>query len=283
MTVDHDAGEAPDMDPRPDGGFYQSVVAAIDGSDISVEVLKGAAAIATQIDSEVTLLTAGSAGVDLPHVAEAVEAADLEDPLDVEFVGLDDEHPTTADAILGYAANLPLPLLVMGSHGRSGLLSVLLGSVSGEVVQKSHKPVLLYGPRATGGTAYSRVVACLDGSDFSEEIVTEATAWAKALDLPLWLIEVVEPDAGGGAGIETNYVHNIARRLQDSGLDLEWDVLHSKHPQKAILDWVGDDPTTIIAISTHGRTGLERVLLGSVAADVIHGAAGPVITCVPAK
>jgi nucleotide-binding universal stress UspA family protein len=125
-------------------------------------------------------------------------------------------------------------------------------------------------------------VACLDGSDFSEVIVNEATAWAAALDVPLWLVEVVDPEAAG-AGIETNYVHNVARKLEDSGVDLEWDVLHSRHPEKAILDWVDNDPTTILAMATHGRTGLRRVLLGSVVADVIHGAAGPVITCVPAK
>ena len=276
MTVDHETGEA----PAPESEFYQSVIAAIDGSEISTEVLKGAAAIAGQIGAEVTLLTAGSAGVDLPHVADAVEAAGLADPLDVEFVGIDDEHPSTANAILGYASGMDHPILVMGSHGRTGLLSVLLGSVSAEILEKSHKPVLIYGPEAKGGARYTRVVACLDGSEFSEVILGEAVEWARQLDIPLWLVEVVEPEAGG-AGIESNYVHNIARSLE--GVDAQWDVLHSHDPDKAILEWVGGDPSTLLAMATHGRTGLRRVMLGSVVAQVIHGAAGPVITCVPTQ
>ncbi len=263
-------------------GFYQHVIAAVDGSEFSVPVLRTADTLARAVGADITLLTAGSAGVDLPHVAAAVETAALAEPLDVEFVGIDDEHPSTADAILGYVEGVDNHILIMGSHGRGGLLTVLLGSVSGEIIEKSRKPVLLIGPKARSSDTYTRVIACVDGSEFAEKIVREAEAWAKALDIPLWLVEVVDPDPNLGT-IETNYVHNVARRLKDDGVALEWDVLHSRNPAKAILDWVGDDAGVLLALATHGRTGLRRVLLGSVVADVIHGASGPVITCVPAK
>ncbi len=283
MTVEpgvSNISEVEQMEQRD--GFYRNVIAAVDGSEISVQVLRAAATIAQAVDAEITLLTAGSAGVDLPHVAAAVETANLAKPLDVEFVGIDEKHPSTADAILGYAAGVEDGIIFMGSHGRSGLLTVLLGSVSGEIVEKSRRPVVMLGPKSRTSDKYTRIIACVDGSEFALNIVSEAVAWAKALGVPLWLIEVVDPEPNLG-GIETNYVHNVAHQMKDNGVDLEWDVLHAKDPAKAILDWIGDDAGTILALATHGRTGLRRVLLGSVVADVIHGARGPVITCVPGE
>lgn len=280
MTVEPGVSNKSETTQRD--GFYRNVIAAVDGSEFSVHVLRAAATIADAIDAEVTLLTAGSAGVDLPHVAAAVETANLAEPLDIEFVGIDEAHRSTADAILGYTANADNAIIFMGSHGRSGLLTVLLGSVSGEIIEKSRAPVMLFGPKSRSSDRYTRIVACVDGSEFALAIIDEAEAWAKALGVPLWLVEVVEPEPNLG-GIETNYVHNVAQKMRNDGVELEWDVLHSKHPAKAILEWVGDDAGTILALATHGRTGLRRVLLGSVVADVIHGARGPVLTCMPAK
>ena len=100
---------------------------------------------------------------------------------------------------------------------------------------------------------------------------------AEKLDVPLWLVTVVSPSALAaaaaqspdiGGGNETGYVRSLARRLgKTRDLDLEYDVLHSEHPDRAIVDFVGDDGTAVM--STHGRSGLSRLFAGSITAGVV--------------
>ena len=72
----------------------------------------------------------------------------------------------------------------------------------------------------------------------------------------------------------------IAEELGD-GSAVDWDVLHSNDPARAILDEAGSAPDTAIAMATHGRSGLAHVTLGSVTDAVIRHSGCPVLTIRP--
>jgi nucleotide-binding universal stress UspA family protein len=173
-------------------------------------------------------------------------------------------------------------IVAVGTHGRGGIGLSLLGSTAIDILTRGGRPTVAYGPGTSAPIEIARVVACLDGSDFSELSLSEATRWANALAVPLWLIQVVPPDLPAEvSAYETTYVHNLARGLAGFGQRIEWDVLHATSPAESILDMYGNDAGTLLVMATHGRTGLQRVLLGSVATQVVREAWGPVVMVCP--
>jgi nucleotide-binding universal stress UspA family protein len=180
----------------------------------------------------------------------------------------------------------PGTLVCMSSHGRGGLARALLGSVAEALLRQLDRPALVVGPHLPEGFTFGgRIVACVDGSRESERTLEPARQWAAALDLPLWLIEVAEPAASGEWAshrdtFEASHVAGVGQRL--GGVD-GWDVLHDKHPAHALTDVSASpmDPTALLVMATHGRTGWDRVRLGSVTAATVHRATVPVLV-VPA-
>ena len=81
----------------------------------------------------------------------------------------------------------------------------------------------------------------------------------------------------GADVVETGPVHALAEQLAGSGLDVEWETIHDRHPGKALVHFLNDKPGTLTVVATHGRTGLSRVLAGSVASEVVRHSAGPVV------
>jgi nucleotide-binding universal stress UspA family protein len=136
---------------------------------------------------------------------------------------------------------------------------------------------MVYGPRAESPAQIGRIVACVDGSDFSELSVEEAALWGAALRVPLRIVQVVPPGLPSYVtAFEETYVHNLSEALEESGSGpTEAEVLHSPSPARAILDAAGSDPANMLVMATHGRVGFKRVTMGSVASEVVRGARGP--------
>ncbi len=153
-----------------------------------------------------------------------------------------------------------------------------VGSVAEGVVRALDRPVFLVGPEMepSPGDHTARVILPVDGSTVSESAVPTATDLARALDVPLWVVSVVDPEEmaaqlklnpGAVAG-EASYVHNLAAEISSGGgIDAEFEVLHHHDPARAIVDFAGSDGTVVM--STHGHSGLRRVFAGSVATDVV--------------
>ena len=87
--------------------------------------------------------------------------------------------------------------MVAGASGRGGIGAALLGSTTAELVSRPGRTTLVYGPRAEPPAEISRVVACVDGSEFSDQSVEEAARRSKALRVALWIVQVVPPDLPG--------------------------------------------------------------------------------------
>lgn len=86
----------------------------------------------------------------------------------------------------------------------------------------------------------------LDGSEFSELSVEEGARWSTALRVPRWIVQVVPPDLTVYvAPFESSYVHNLSRELEGLGSStVEWELLHSFSPARAIIESFGVDPAT---------------------------------------
>jgi nucleotide-binding universal stress UspA family protein len=204
------------------------------------------------------------------------------DLTDIETTLVD--RDSVPDAIRG--ASGPGTLVCMSSHGRGGLARAVLGSVTETLLRTIDRPVLVVGPHVGERFTFEgRVVACIDGSEESEHTVEPARAWGRALGLPLWLVEVAVPSTpvdwlSQGGTVESADLARLARRVGDVA---GWDISHCRHPARELADLSASayHPTGLLVMATHGRTGWDRLRLGSVTAATVHGASVPVLV-VPA-
>lgn len=265
---------------------YDNVIVPFDGSTLAERAVAQGRMLAEATGAKLHLFHAephddrreGGMHRETQALAERIGAL-----AEVRPLGIDNTSP--AEAIDRFAGELGNAALCMATHGRGRLLASVMGSVTADVVARG-RPVVVVGPGAAPAPApIDRVVACLDSSTWSEEALPEAAGWAKALGVPLWLVEVIDPkDAAGHTGgdlTESTYVHGVARDLRAMGIELEWETLHDDKPGAAILRFVGESPKTLTVLATHGRSGVRRAMAGSVAGAVIHDAAGPVVVLRP--
>jgi nucleotide-binding universal stress UspA family protein len=168
----------------------------------------------------------------------------------------------------------------MSTHGRGGVGRALFGSVAEGALNEAAAPFLLVGPHVEPEARLGDVVVPLDGSHRAESILPVVTDWARATDAALWLVEVVDPkdatkvsDSSEDVS-EQAYVERIAAGLPDDLRAVEWDVLHGNDPASAIRAYADEHELPVIAIATHGHTGLSRLVAGSVASRVVHDHTG---------
>jgi nucleotide-binding universal stress UspA family protein len=145
---------------------------------------------------------------------------------------------------------------------------------------------------------YERIVVALDGSVAAEQVIPHVTAIAERFGSQIILVRaislspivslgsVVVAPAGPGPLVDptptilneeleaTTYLEGVTSRLRDAGCSVEY-VVREQAPADAIID--ASEQADLIALTTHGRGGLIRVVLGSVAEDVLRRAERPVL------
>src|SRR5690606_36305920 len=185
------------------------------------------------------------------------------------------------------AAEAPGSLVCMETRARGALGELVLGSVSERVVRESHHPILLVGPRCgPAPDRFASLVVALDGSSLAEAILPTVAGWTTELGVTPWLFQVLPgpmPEQLGGTDVaESAYVHRIANTLPHPARSaVEWDVSHDRDVAAAIARFAGDRPAAAITLTTHGRTGLSRLALGSVALEVARQATVHVLVLRP--
>ncbi len=199
-------------------------------------------------------------------------------------------HPSVADGILSYAAEHDIDLIVMGTHGRRGVQRWMMGSIAEEVVRRSECPVLTVvartqDPDDEAPASVGRLLVPVDFSDPTDSLIGHAREIALAYDADIALLHVIEPvslpNAYGTAPLtlDPDSVREDARaaledradRLREAGLDVDTH-LRTGHPAENILAAVEDEAADVVTIATHGRTGMRRILLGSIAEKVVRRA-----------
>ncbi len=179
-------------------------------------------------------------------------------------------------------------LVAMSTHGRTGLTRVLRGSVAESVLRRSRIPVLLANPsRAVAGLGdvpLRRILVALDGSEMAARVLPLAEEAARVYGAEVVLVHAVglfgdaTPILTEGGGVEgaNAYLVRLAKGLLDRGVRAR-SRLPAGDPAAAILRATREEAADLIALTTHGRTGLARAAFGSVAEDVLRQAAAPVL------
>ena len=197
-------------------------------------------------------------------------------------------HGVAWDQIVQAVRDDPaIDLIIMGTHGRSGLKRVLLGSVTERVIR--HAPCSVLATRATGGLGEFRNVLCpIDFSDDSKHAIARAGELT-ASGGSITLLHVIEPAVTfSGLSMAENRLHEVDQRATHELAT--WAAMASKASVSVetelrigssggeILDVLDGDPTfDLVVMGSHGRTGVQRMLLGSVAEKVLRHAACPVL------
>jgi nucleotide-binding universal stress UspA family protein len=204
-----------------------------------------------------------------------------------------------ADKILDFTAEKEIDLIIMATHGRGGITRWWMGSVAEKVISEATSPVLLIRSkrRRTTSTvdkpeAIHKILAPLDGSDIGEVALPYAEAIAINSRATINLVQVVSPPGTVEASLlggpdwrkfvkaihdaGENYLKSVAERLSSKDIKVTYEVL-TGDPADKIVEYAAVKGASLIAMSTHGRTGLARWVLGSVADKVLHGARIPIL------
>jgi nucleotide-binding universal stress UspA family protein len=204
------------------------------------------------------------------------------------------------NAILDAAERQGADLIVMSTHGRSGLGRMLYGSVADQVLRHTMVPVLLV-PSATEHAWLTdrplSLLVPLDGSALSEEALPTAEILADAFDSRLTLLSVVEPPGYPLYGDAYSYVpfdETAERERAQQYLDQRVTELREHGQDASATVAVGLAPALIPAIAkehdvdvivmaTHGSSGVTRLLLGSVATSTLRHTTVPLLLVRPVK
>jgi nucleotide-binding universal stress UspA family protein len=163
-------------------------------------------------------------------------------------------------------------LIAMMTHGRKGVRRALMGSVAEDVLRTSSVPVLLARPGSSTGP-WRTVVAALDGSARAERVLPLASRLAKASGSPLRLLRVHGP---GEAREARDYLARTCARLDRRGI-IALPEARRGLSARGILRYARELGAGLLCLTTHGRTGLRRFLLGSVAEEVVRRSPCPVL------
>ncbi len=210
-----------------------------------------------------------------------------------------------AEEIVRVAEHEGCDLIAMSTHGRNALGRGILGSVTDKIIHSSNLPTLTMTPERAKeygeeGAAISRILVPLDGSKAAESALPYVEQLARKLALEIVLVRVVNIVGGlapymdghpyeGYVDLESDveaeaatYLQGIAKSLNAKGLKVEWKILKGSIAQ-SIIDLARENPQDIIALTTRGRSGITRWIMGSVAEALVRASGDPVLVIPPEK
>jgi nucleotide-binding universal stress UspA family protein len=281
-------------------GKYRKILVAIDGSESSLHALRESLKLATVEKSWVTVVSVipryegdlGSMWVNnikesmrKPCAIALSEAEKIakEERVMIKTVCEEGEiYERIVD--LAYAENSDL--IVMGRKGMSRIEKTLMGSVTSRVIGHSDKDVLVVPEGSHIG--WKNILIATDGSKYSEVATSRATDVAKSYGSNLKIVSVVDVPAEYYAhikGLEAaeelirdarRFAEAVKKKAEAEAIPSEIFIKEGEAP-KMISDLAGEQNIDVIIIGTHGRTGLRRLLMGSVTEGVIGHAPCPVL------
>jgi nucleotide-binding universal stress UspA family protein len=280
----------------------QKILVPLDGSGEAESVLPYIRDLAPRFGSQVHIL-----GVGIGTKTRRVNRL-LEDYIKKIAIGLQGDdikaepvirYGIAADKILDFTVEKEVDLIIMATHGRSGITRWWMGSIAEKVISEATAPVLLVRSKRPSKTGTAgklhfihKILAPLDGSDIGESALPYVETLAINSRASVDLLQIVSPPGTveasllGGPDwrkfIKTmhdageNYLKGITTRLSGNGVKSTYEVV-TGDPADKIVEYAEDKRISLIAMSTHGRTGLARWVLGSVTDKVLHSAKVPIL------
>lgn len=287
--------------------MYDTVLVPTDGSDHATRAARHAAAIADAFDAALHVVSVvdvqaasgvfNAGGVDPAFVerlegtaAEAIETVDAALDRAADHTEVLQGRP--ADAIAEYVTARGVDVVAMGTHGRSGVDRVVLGSVTERVLRSVDVPVLT--TRAASDddpVAYRDVLVPSDGSDPASVALDHGIAIADRFDARLTGLHVLQSRALGGVTVPSDVLatledageaitHDVVERATAAGIEARGEIREGR-PGDVITAFADEAGMDLVVMGTAGRTGIDRFLLGSTATRVLRQAGVPVMAVPP--
>ena len=279
-------------------GRYRKMLVAVDGSDSSMHALRESFKLASNEKSWITVVSVVPKYTgDLSFVAIGNVMASLRKPCEealsrAEKMARDDraliktvcEEGEIYERIVDLAEAENCDLIIIGRRGMGRLERTLVGSVTARVIGHSQRDVLVVPNNSRVG--WERILVATDGSRYSKVAAERAIDFAKSYGGELRVVSVVDvpsefyaeaPDAVEDMiGKAKGFVKDVKDQAEPRGIKTETFVAEGEAYQ-VITGLAKTQGVNVIIVSSHGRTGLKRLLMGSVAEKVIGHAHCPVL------
>lgn len=278
---------------------YRKILVAVDGSDSSKNAFRQACRIVHDDKSWITVLTTIPVYQDQFDVlttkekvskklleegekiiSEIKEIADEEDV----YIRTKIEEGTPFQTIVDIADEGGFDLIVMGRHGMKRLEKTLVGSVTARVIGHSQSDVLVVPMNSSVG--WKEILLTTDGSKYSRAAMEKAAELAKSYEGKLKVVSIVDvtdefqteaPDAVEKLiGEAKGFVNDVKKNAEAQGLKIETFVKEGE-TYRIIADMAMQNNSNVIVMGSYGRTGIRRLLMGSVTEKVIGYSPCPVL------
>ena len=261
-------------------GSYFSVAAAAEGTALAAEVVR------SERDRAMSELYA--------LAAECRASADAD-------ISVDLHTGPVADVLQQYAVRHAVDLIVISTHGRTGISRLSLGSVTDSLIRSTSIPVLVVKPPASYlnpqvAEGFKHFVVPLDGSTLAEQIPPRVTTMATLEEASVTLLHVLtseghrQSDQPAGMqlpdekiSVARDYLSRIAKKLRRAGIAVRTEILIRDKVAESIGEFAVREKVDLVAIATHGRGGMARLLRGSVADAVMHSGTTSMLVFKPDK
>jgi nucleotide-binding universal stress UspA family protein len=276
--------------------MYQNILVPLDGSALAERVLPAALQLAEAKHGSITLLTvvAKKPGENVNLMAKAIQTGEYEADLYLRSVKkhlLPSVVPIKTAVIIGkpdkdiiqYAKEHETDLIIMSTHGRSGITRWSFGRTADKVLRRSPCPtVILRSQYDIEPDQFKRILLPLDGSPLAERVLVAALEMAKDVDVELFMIHVVERGSFYGFGHDEVHINQDIETAQTYLAELRdraipADVAVHSHvavgsSADVIVDYAEAQAIDLIIVSSRGVSGFDSWMFGSVAEKVMKGA-----------
>ena len=293
------------------------ILCPVDFSEPSLRALRHATALAGWYESALTALHVnptlpidagrdiGAFAVGSTAVLEARSTAAIHDlrgfvnrgasdrAVDIEM----EDGPGIADVIVARASSLPANLIVMGTHGRTGIKRLLVGSVAERVLRTAPCPVMVVPPHdvvPTETVSFRHIVCAIDISDSSLAALRWALSLAQETDAHLWLLHTIEvpPELRASTVVTDEEVDELNESARADAINRLRSLIPPRaagfcsidtatatgEAAHAILRFAAWHAADLIVMGAQGHGAIDRLIFGSKTRDVIGGAICPVLT-----
>lgn len=284
--------------------MYESILLPVDGSEYATKIVHHVAELAKWTGATIEVLfvadtTRDSVTVVDGNTVDALEregetivadVAETLESLDVEH-GTDVVQGSPASTIVDYAERYDHDLIVLPTHGRTGISRYLLGSVTEKVVRLSDVPVLTARMQSDEQLTfpYENILIPTDGSPASAAGAKHGLALAATLDATVHILSVVD-DTSLGPDVRSvlsddelerpavEAVEEVATKADEHKLAYVQTYVEHGSPAEVIREHIETNQVHAVVMGASGRRGVDQALLGSVAEKTVRSAPVPVIT-----
>jgi len=214
-----------------------------------------------------------------------------------------------AEEIVRHADENSIDLILMATHGRSGIGRWAIGSVADKVLRASNVPVWLVRAGIPEEIVFDKwprrtILVPLDGSELAELVLPHVEALARqrgpelvdvvllkvceypvipldyAEGVPVGWEKQMEHEMARCREVAQDYLAAVERRLREVGVTVRSEVLEGR-PAEEVVDYASQHPFNLIAMVTHGRSGISRWAYGSVTEKLVAAVTSPLLLIRP--